>query len=297
MGTTAHIIVTARPSAAGQAEKLAERGRGRVRDLEERWSRFLPDSGISRLNAHTGTDVCASAETRLLVRRALEGWTITDGGFDPTILTSLISIGYDQTLAAVQREPRDAVGSSTPARGCAAIVVDDCRETILLPFGVGFDPGGIGKGLAADLVVEELLSAGAAGACVGIGGDVRVAGDGPEGRGWVIRVDDPRPDAGAIAEVWLREGAVASSSSLRRKWTGAGRSFHHLLDPSTGLPTKGSVVGASVVARTGWLAEVLATAACVDGVGAAIAAVGASGVVVPACGMPTFIGGFERSGE
>ena len=290
MGTTAHIIVTASSATRTDAETLAEWGRRRVRDLEERWSRFLPGSEISRLNANGGGELRVSADTRLLVRRAVEGWSVTEGRFDPTLLASLISIGYSKTFEAVQRDAPVAVGTPMPAHGCGAIVVDDHRSTIRLPRGVGFDPGGIGKGLAADLVVEELLAAGANGACVEIGGDVRMAGDGPEGRGWMVRIEDPRPGNDAIAEVWLQEGAVASSSLLRRQWVAAGRSFHHLLDPTTGLPVRADVAGASVVASRGWLAEVLATAACVDGVGAAIAAVGASGVVVPRHGRPRHVG-------
>lgn len=294
MGTNAHIIVTARPAAPSDAETLAERGRRRVRELEARWSRFLPSSEISRLNANGGGDLRVSADTRLLVRRAVEGWRVTEGRFDPTLLASLISIGYSTTLEDVQRDAPDAIGSPTPAQGCGAIVVDDRRSTIRFPLGVSFDPGGIGKGLAADLVVEELLAAGANGACVEIGGDVRMAGDGPEGRGWVVRMEDPRPGNDAIAEVWLQEGAVASSSLLRRRWVAAGCSFHHVLDPSTGLPVPAGVAGASVLASSGWLAEVLATAACVDGVGSAIAAVGASGVVVPRHGRPRLVGDFAR---
>jgi thiamine biosynthesis lipoprotein len=294
MGTTAHIIVTARPAQRSNAETLAERGRRRVRELEARWSRFLPSSEISRLNASGGGELRVSADTRLLVRRAVEGWSVTEGRFDPTVLASLISIGYSKTFEAVQRDAPDTVGTPIPAQGCSAIVVDDHRSTIRLPHGVAFDPGGIGKGLAADLVVEELLAARANGACVEIGGDVRVAGEGPEGRGWVVRIDDPRPDNSAIAEVWLREGAVASSSLLRRQWMAAGSSFHHLLDPSTGLPVPADVAGAAVLASSGWLAEVLATAACVDGVGTAIAAVGASGVVVPRHGRPRLVGEFAR---
>lgn len=294
MGTTAHIIVTAPPVPRSDAETLAERGRRRVHELEARWSRFLPSSEISRLNANGGGELRVSADTRLLVRRAVEGWSTTEGRFDPTVLASLIAIGYSQTLAAVQRDAPDTIGTPMAAQGCDAIVVDDRRSTVRLPRGVSFDPGGIGKGLAADLVVEELLAAGADGACVEIGGDVRMAGDGPEGSGWVVRIEDPRPDNEAIAEVWLQEGAVASSSLLRRQWIAAGRSFHHLLDPSTGLPVPADIAGASVLASRGWLAEVLATAACVDGVGTAIAAIGASGVVVPRHGRPRLVGDFAR---
>src|SRR2546428_658254 len=78
---------------------------------------------------------------------------------------------------------------------------------VRLPVGTGFDPGGIGKGLAADSVVDELRADGAAGVCVNIGGDVRVEGDSPSGEAWTVAVEHPdRP--GAIARVGIRRGAV-----------------------------------------------------------------------------------------
>jgi len=41
-------------------------------------------------------------------------------------------------------------------------VVDPAGPAVTLPAGVGLDPGGIGKGYAADLLVAELRAAGAA---------------------------------------------------------------------------------------------------------------------------------------
>ena len=71
-----------------------------------------------------------------------------------------------------------------------------------LPPGVGFDPGGIGKGLAADLVVDLLLDGGAAGACVDLGGDGRMAGEPPTG-GWRVGIGNPYVDGELIAVVGL----------------------------------------------------------------------------------------------
>ena len=85
--------------------------------------------------------------------------------------------------------------------------------------GVGFDPGGIGKGFAADLVLDELLAEGAGGACVNLGGDVRVGGLGPDGGDWTVTVEDPRDPAGPpLVTLLLADGAVATSSRCRRRW-------------------------------------------------------------------------------
>ena len=134
-----------------------------------------------------------------------------------------------------------------------------------LPFGVGFDPGGIGKGLAADLVAGELIARGAVGACVNIGGDLRVTGTPPHAGGWRIAIDDPlggRHAPPPLAVVELAEGGVATSSRLKRRWRGRdGEARHHLIDPLTGTTACTTVLTASVVASEAWRAEVLAKAA------------------------------------
>ena len=61
------------------------------------------------------------------------------------------------------------------APGCDGIIVDRTASSVTLPRDVEIDPGGLGKGLAADLVTAELLAAGARGVLVNLGGDLRVA--------------------------------------------------------------------------------------------------------------------------
>ena len=56
MGSDVHVLVNG-PAA------LLETARDRVEELERRWSRFRPDSEISRLNALAGTPMAVSAET------------------------------------------------------------------------------------------------------------------------------------------------------------------------------------------------------------------------------------------
>ena len=71
------------------------------------------------------------------------------------------------------------------------ITLDPIVGTVTLGADVEIDPGGIGKGLAADLVVELLLDEAARGALVNVGGDLRVEGTAPTGAGWVVAVTDP----------------------------------------------------------------------------------------------------------
>lgn len=265
MGSTAHVLVVGGP------DDLLDLAAARVEELESRWSRFRADSEVSRLNAAAvGEAVPVSADTLLLVERALEGYAVTGGIFDPSMLAHLVDAGYGSSLVDDLESGGPVVrpvGAPAPVHHgdlAAEFVVDADAGTVTRTSDLQFDPGGLGKGLAADLVADDLMAAGADGVLVNLGGDLRATGTGPDGGPWQIEVEDPR-DGSVLAVVALDDGALATSSRMRRHWSdGQGNEAHHLLDPSTGRPAVTATAGATVVARYGWQAEVLAKAAFLD---------------------------------
>ena len=274
MGCDVHVLVVDGP------RHLLPLARDRVEELERRWSRFRPGSEISRLNHLAGSPVQLSPVTLGLVRRALQGARVTGGRYDPTVLGDVLRAGYDRSFE--QLAGHRGGGRSPLGRGWAQVVVDPAGPAVTLPAGVGLDPGGIGKGYAADLLVAELRAAGAAGACVNLGGDLRVDGQAPGGGSWVVAIEHPlRP--GPAATVTIERGAVATSSRVRRAWGTAGDRRHHLIDPATGRPAASGLAAVTALAAEGWQAEVLAKAAFLGGPRqgpALLAAAGADGLLV-----------------
>ncbi len=204
-----------------------------------------------------------SADTRLLVRRAVQAWHRTGGRFDPGVLDALELLGYDRSFELIAAAPDPpAPAAPRPSGGCAQVVVDDAAGTVRLPPGLRLDPGGIGKGLAADLVTKAMLAAGAVGACANLAGDVRCRGrgPGPDGR-WAVGIEDPWGGE-PLGVLSLPPGgaAVATSSVLVRRWAPG---VHHLLDPLTGAPATGDVVAATVVADDAAWADAATKAALV----------------------------------
>lgn len=208
------------------------------------------------LNSMAGMPVILSRETFELIDKAVFAWKKTRGRFDPTVLAALVALGYDRSFETIDAE--GPTGLHTPAPGCAGIELDRTNLAVTLPRGVTIDPGGIGKGLAADTVVRELLAAGASGAMVNLGGDVRVAGRSSNDDGWSVLVEDPFTRGEALTTIHLNDGAVATSSRLERSWQRDGVPYHHIIDPGSGLPCAGDVAAVTVVAGTAWWAEVMA---------------------------------------
>lgn len=259
MGCAAEVLVH-----GGTAEhvELAVR---RIEHLERCWTRFDPASDVSRINAAGGSDVAVDPSTIVLVEAMVSGWAATAGAFDPTLLAPLVDLGYAASWDdPTRRTPLAAgtAGNTAPTD----ILVDPAAAVVRAPAGIGLDAGGIGKGLAADLVAAEVLAAGAAGVLVSLGGDVCVLGEAPQDGGWLIGVADPLDDAREQCRVHLAGGGVATSGTLQRAWTTSdGRPVHHLLDPATGTPADHGVVEATVIAGTSAWAEVWTKAVVVRG--------------------------------
>jgi thiamine biosynthesis lipoprotein len=292
MGTDAHVIVI-----GGDAD-LAAWAEARIAGLEARWSRFLATSEVSALNEAAGRPLAVSWETALLVDRAIEAWRLTAGRVDATVLGDVVRAGYDADFARLPGPDGRDEAPRCSLRRAACSDITRVGDQVRLPAGVGFDPGGIGKGLAADLVVDELLELGAAGACVNLGGDLRVDGRSPDGDGWTVALAEPAADR-AIVMVGLRAGAVATSTTARRRWTIAGQPHHHLIDPVTGRSSTTDLVQVSAIAADGWRAEVFAKAALLRGAadafevlppGVEALAVDVDGRVTTTPGLDAFLG-------
>lgn len=256
MGTAVQIVV---PS--GDDDVLAESAR-RLDDLENRWSRFLPRSELSRLNSHPGVPVIVSGETFDVIALAVDAWTATNGRFDPTIHDALVTVGYDRPFDQMS-EVSAASGESEPSPTPAGIVLDMALSAITLPVGVRLDLGGIGKGAAADLIVEEAKVAGGHGICVNIGGDARVWGEGPTDGAWSVVLKCP--GSKETRPIELVDGAVCTSTRLRRQWHNQAGPAHHLIDPATGRSANSGVASVGVVAAGAAQAEVLAKVAFLAG--------------------------------
>jgi FAD:protein FMN transferase len=271
MGSTARILLLGGPP------DLPDLARERLGALEALWSRFEPTSELCRLNAADGAPVMVSSETYDVIALAVSCWRTTGGRFDPTVIDALERAGYDRDFGQIKHEVTSPPNAPTvPTRpielgpgarpdgapGCADIQLAPLLPAVRLPVGVRLDLGGIGKGRAADLLTLELLAAGADGVCVNLGGDVRVSGTPPTRAGWQIDLDDTLASSRSFL---LGEGAVATSTRLKRAWVQEGEAQHHLVDPRSGRPAWSGLSTVTVLAPDAATAEVLAKAAFVAG--------------------------------
>ena len=251
MGTVANIVLV------GGTEDMLDDLVRTVDFLQSLWSRFLSESDITRLNNAEGAPVTVNPLTAKLVGEMLAARTLTDGEYDPTILPKLLAEGY----AASRVNPENITVLPASARWPVDTTGTTIQDNVVtLPIGVTLDSGGIGKGIAADIIAAMALERGALGILAEIGGDVRIGGTPPDGSHWRIDIEDPFVESRSIARVNLVDGAVATSSTLKRTWDNDGRSANHLINVHTGQSMTSNVVTVSVVAVSAGVAEVIAKA-------------------------------------
>jgi thiamine biosynthesis lipoprotein len=256
MGSQVHAIVVEPPPGAPVTVRSV------IACLERLWSRFDPDSDISRLNRASGDTITVAPETITLLDASLVAWQLTDGAFDPTVFGALVAAGDVEGRPGTTGSTTFAPGLDPSGAGGDLIAADPDDLTASLPPGIGFDPGGIGKGLAADLTVLRVLEDGAAGVMVNIGGDLRAEGVPPDGEVWSTAVEDPFDPSRTVAVIRFSAGGVATSSASARMLPGGGS---HLIDPSTSRPIAWDRGACTVLSGAAWLSEAFAKAALVAG--------------------------------
>lgn len=249
MGGRASVMLVGGGSAAlDRAFALADR-------CEQLWSRFLPGSDVTRLNWAEGRPIEVDPLTVRLIASMTDAAALTSGDFDPTLLPDLVAAGYSASVLNPERITTLPTSARAPGN-LRGILVDG--NTIRMPLGTTIDPGGIGKGLAADIVCEQALAGGAWGALAEIGGDVVVAGRAPDEVAWRLGVENPlSPEPGHSAIVRLASGALVTSSQRKRRWNSPTGERHHLISPSTHASAVSSIQTVSVIAATGARAEAL----------------------------------------
>jgi thiamine biosynthesis lipoprotein len=257
MGTTAELVVD------GGSEHVAA-GFARLRELEARWSRFEPRSELNELLRRPCRWVCVSNDLLRALRWARRMFDETDGIFDPSIRDDLETLGYDRTFrsgldsdVAVERMIR------TPRRGLWGVELDSHRHRARVAPGLSIDLGGIGKGLAADIVAAELVANGARAAYISVGGDIAAHGEPPD-VGWPVPLLHPITRE-PFAFHLLDSGGVVMSSTTIRRWQRGDAVMHHIIDPRSGEPSDTDVLAVAVAARSAARAEALAKAAIVLG--------------------------------
>jgi len=234
-----------------------------VAEFEARYSRFIPDSLIGRINTAAGEYwVETDEETDRLFTLCQELVFFTRGAFDPTSLPLIklwnwknppSTLPDDKTIQTT----RELVGWNKIQRRSGGVFLPRA--------GMSIDLGGIGKEYAVDCVMNLSLKYGIPNVLVDFGQDVRVRGCAPGKKFWWIGLEDARLPGKCWTGVAVTDHAIATSGDYLRRFEINGRRYGHIIDPRTGYPVDNGCRAASVIAPTCTIAGILTTTAFILG--------------------------------
>ena len=225
--------------------------RERIDRFDATWSRFRPDSLITRIaGARHGGRFRLPDDTSALLDLYDRLHDLTDGALDPLIGRDLELLGYDATYSLTPASR--AVRHREHQQHARWPDIQRDRTTIITDRPVLLDVGAAGKGALVDLVAQTLSDAGVRRFVVDAGGDLRHHGDEP----LRVGLEHPLDPTRVVGVVELRGNALCASAVNRRAW---GDGLHHILDARTGTPVR-DVLATWVIADTAMLADGIATA-------------------------------------
>ena len=237
-----------RAAATGRCARIAD-------EFEQRYSRFLADSYVSRLNHERALD-SAPVEFLELLRFGQEMHEQTSGACNFLVGHILEGRGYDAhySLSPAPDHASRAVGDPQ-----ADLVIGE--QSISLTRG-NVDLGSFGKGWLIDDIAALLSEeCGLHYFLINGGGDMYATSE-PDGSPVTIYLEHPTDPSKYIKEIKLYHNGFAASSPFRRRWQTRGGPLTHIVTiaPDSDSPTV-TDYATFVTAPTAREADALATAA------------------------------------
>lgn len=230
----------------GDMSALAVRLREIISSFESDYSRFRPESYVSRLNS--GESIARPPhDLVMMLTYAQTSYRQTRGAFDITVAPHLVRHGYGDS-----REP------STHS-GVTPLDISLTPHLIRLPPGATIDLGGIGKGYLIDLLASHLRDAGRDTYLINGGGDLRIRSlHDPIS----ITIEHPLRPGYTLGSIAARDYAICVSSPTRRTWQSQGTTYSHLISPTQ--PDEYVSCGSIVIGSDCLTADIWATTLCVS---------------------------------
>lgn len=231
-------------------------------DIDTAISAHNPSSDVYALNADINKMLSADDDLLALLDTADRVYDLTGGAFDYTLgaLSDLWNVTGSGPVPS-DDDISDALSHTGVDKfSISGSAIEKLDTSAKLDF------GGIGKGVAAQKVLEYLNTTDVSYGLVSLGGNIGVYGEKPEFGDYKIGIRDPNDDAGVIGYLYLTSGFVSVSGDYERYFEENGVRYHHILDPRTGYPADSGVRSVAVHTSNGASADALSTALFILGV-------------------------------
>ena len=249
-------------------EALLTDAEGMIRDLEKELSVTDENSEIAEINKKGSTSV--SPEVYDLINETLSMCARTDGALDITIYPVLKAWGFTTSQYRVPtQEEIEALLKNVDYRNVA---LDEASLSCTIPDGAMIDLGSVAKGYTSRKLTDFFEEKGVTSGLINLGGNVQCIGSKLNGQSWKVAIKSPFPDSTSniYGVLDASDVAVITSGGYERYFEENGEIYWHILDPSTGYPSKKDLLSVTIVGKDGLICDALSTSLFVKGLEGAI---------------------------
>jgi thiamine biosynthesis lipoprotein len=230
--------------------------------IEQKFSRYLPNNVMAKINNSQGKPVTIDDEIFRLLEFAKRCFELSDGLFDITsgVLRRAWKFDGSDNLPTP-----NAVKALMPYIGWQKVQYK--QHSIILAKGMELDFGGIGKEYAVDCVAKLCSEyAATTSVVVNFGGDIQVTRARHCKQPWDIGIENPDESVKSTTNLLkIISGGLATSGDARRYLLKGGKRYSHILNPETGYPIVNAARSVTVAAPHCIQAGLLATLALLQG--------------------------------
>ena len=224
----------------------------RLKEYEKRFSANDPTSELMEVNQNAGIQpVKINPGLYELIKIGKKHSTAEDSSLNIAIgpLVQAWRIGFEDAKVPSHQDIQSLL-SKTNAKD---IILDDENLTVFLKHtGMFIDLGALAKGFIADLIIQDLEAMNATSALINLGGNVMTYGISPNQKDgyWRIGIQHPfLPRGNYIAVLKAFNQSVVTSGVYERTFTMNNKTYHHILDSTTGYPIQTKIAGLTIVSN------------------------------------------------
>lgn len=262
LGTLNQLKISGR-----KANKSIDESIRRLCEIDDKMSVFKEDSEISKINQYAGKqNQIVSKDTYYVIDTAIKYCLLSEGTFDITIrpIVALWGIGKEDVKVPSIKEIQEKLRIVN----YKDIIIDKNNCSILLKNEKQeIDVGGIAKGYAADEVRDIMIKNKIKSALINLGGNIFVIGTKDDGNAWTVGIQNPFKRRGEFAlTISVINKSVVTSGSYERYFEAGGKTYHHIINPSTGYPSESDIVSATIISDNSIDGDGLSTGVYIMGV-------------------------------
>ena len=230
-----------------------------LENINSQMSTYIDSSCISKFNnLEVGDSLNIKSDFNHVFNKSHYYHSLTNGSFEVTIKPLIDLWGFEKPDYRTNIPDSSSIKRALTNIGINNIKLRD--DYIFKMNEVSLDFSALAKGYAVDKIATFLKDNLIYNFMVEIGGELSLSGYNSEDKKWSIGVQNPSlNNISSTLNLLLTNKAIATSGNYRNFFTYDGKSYSHIISPTTGYPIDKNILSVTVISDQCIDADALAT--------------------------------------